>query len=138
MEAIKLTKNFTLKELCATNHPKFQDEPTTQQVVNLTYLCATALQPLRDYLEHPVIVTSGFRSPRLNKHVGGVSNSKHLQGFAADIHVRTEEHARKMFNFLKNIRQIDSCLFEHSNSVQWLHVQVSYNPKRIFNYNFYA
>lgn len=136
MEAVRLTKNFTLKELCSTNHPKFQDEPTTQQIVNLTYLCAAVLQPLRDYLGEPVIITSGFRSTRLNKHVGGVSNSLHTRGFAADIRIKSEQHAKKMFDFLKTIRQIDTCLIERSNSARWLHVQVSYNPRRIFNYNF--
>lgn len=136
METITLSKNFTLKELCASNYPKFQTQPTTQQICNLAYLCGSVLQPLREFLGQPVIITSGFRSKSLNKHVGGVSNSKHLQGFAADIHVKSEEHARKMFDFLKNIRQIDSCLFEQSSSVQWLHVQTSYNPRRIYNFNY--
>ena len=134
MEAVTLSKNFTLAELCATNYPKFQTQPTTQQICNLAYLCATVLQPLRDFLGEPVFITSGFRSQSLNKHVGGVANSKHLQGFAADIRIKSEAHARKMFDFLKNIRQIDTCLIERSISARWLHVQVSYNPRRTFNF----
>lgn len=138
MEAVRLSKNFTLKELCATNYPKFQSQPTTQQVANLAYLCATILQPLRTFLGEPVTITSGFRSASLNRHVGGDPNSRHLQGFAADIRIKSETHARKMFYFLKTIPHIDSCLIERSGSAKWLHVQTSYNPRRIYNFHYYV
>lgn len=136
MEAVRLSKNFTLKELCATNYSKFQSKPTTQQVANLAYLCAAILQPLRDFLGEPVTITSGFRSQTLNKYVGGVSYSRHLQGFAADIRVKNEAHARKMFDFIRRLDACDSVLIERSGAARWLHVQTSYNPRHIANFNY--
>lgn len=46
-----------------------------------------ALQQLRNYLGYPIIINSGYRCKRHNAKVGGVSNSQHLYGIAADIYV---------------------------------------------------
>ena len=117
---MKLSPNFTLEELTRTSYPRLQDVPTELQVMNMVYLCAAVLQPLRDAIGKPVQVTSGYRSARLNAHVGGVPNSYHLQGLAADIHV-------------------DSVLFEHAKSgSRWLHVQTKRlaQPRRLANFNY--
>ena len=136
MEKIRLSKNFTLAEMVATSFPAFQKPPTTQEIANLAYLCAAVLQPLRNSLGEPIIITSGFRSPSLNKYVGGVANSRHLNGFAADIRVKTEAHARRMYEILKKIPAVDSCLVERKGATRWLHVQTSYNPRGLFNFNY--
>jgi uncharacterized protein YcbK (DUF882 family) len=46
---------------------------------------AAELQHLRDINERPITINSGYRSPELNKKVGGSSNSYHMKGMAADI-----------------------------------------------------
>ena len=122
--------------MVATSFPAFQKPPTTQEIVNLAYLCAAVLQPLRNSLGEPIIITSGFRSPSLNKYVGGVANSRHLAGFAADIRVKNEAHARKMFDFIRRLDACDSVLIERSGAARWLHVQTSYNPRHIANFNY--
>ena len=60
-------------------------------IENLKALCMEVLQPLRDYLEKPVVISSGYRCSEVNKAVGGVSGSQHLKGEAADIHVENTE-----------------------------------------------
>lgn len=55
---------------------------------NVIRLCETVLQPLRDHLNVPIRVLSGYRSPEYNKKVGGVSRSTHLKGMAADIRAK--------------------------------------------------
>jgi hypothetical protein len=52
---------------------------------NLTQLCRTLLQPIRDHYRHAVFVNSGYRCRQLNAAVGGVSRSRHMSGRAADI-----------------------------------------------------
>lgn len=136
MEKIRLSKNFSLAEMVATSFPAFQKPPTTQEIANLAYLCAAVLQPLRNSLGEPIIITSGYRSPSLNKFVGGVANSRHLNGFAADIRVKSETHARRMFEILKKIPAVDCCLVERKGATRWLHVQTSYNPRGLFNFNY--
>ena len=136
---MRLSKNFTLQELMATSHGKLQDMPTGEVILNLTFLCARVLQPLRDTIGRPVYINSGYRSKRLNARVGGVPNSYHLRGLAADIHVDNEEHAKVLFDILKQNKWVDLVMREPSTrsssaaslrssseergTTGWLHVQ---------------
>ena len=90
----RLSKNFTLEEMVATSHKGLQDTPTLAVVQNLQKLCVLVLQPLRDAIGRPVYINSGYRSKRLNARVGGVPNSRHLQGRAADIHCDNLDYAK--------------------------------------------
>ena len=86
---IKLTPNFTLGEMTSTK-TGIANIPNVEQINKLRILCRDILEPLRQYLGGiPIIVDSGFRSPAVNESVGGVSNSQHLLGQAADIHCIT-------------------------------------------------
>ena len=116
---MKLSKNFTLEEMVATSHRKLQDTPTLEVVQNLQKLCVLVLQPLRDAIGRPVYINSGYRSKRLNARVGGVPNSYHLRGLAADIHVDNDEHAKVLFDILRQNKYVDLVLKE----ARWLHVQ---------------
>ena len=98
---MKLSKNFTLEEMVATSHKGLQDTPTLEVVQNLQKLCVLVLQPLRDTLGAPVYINSGYRSKRLNARVGGVPNSRHLQGRAADIHCDNLDYAKVIFDILR-------------------------------------
>lgn len=51
---------------------------------NLRRLCENLLEPLRTHLDTPIQITSGYRTPKHNRLVGGVANSAHLHGLAAD------------------------------------------------------
>ena len=84
----KLSDNFTLRELtksATANRLKINNTPNEQEVQKLTQLAQTILQPIRDKYGKPIVVTSGFRCEKLNKAVGGVKNSQHVLGEAADI-----------------------------------------------------
>jgi zinc D-Ala-D-Ala carboxypeptidase len=86
----RLSDNFSLHELLASQvATRFgyteQFNPSPQVIYNLKLLCVHVLQPLRNSLEYPLRVTSGYRCPRLNEQIGGSRNSQHLQGKAADI-----------------------------------------------------
>ncbi|KJZ18050.1 hypothetical protein TW80_15785 [Loktanella sp. S4079] len=54
-------------------------------VENLTRLCRQVLQPAIDHFDLPLFVTSGYRCPTLNTEIGGLPDSQHLRGEAADI-----------------------------------------------------
>ncbi len=116
---MKLSKNFTLEEMVATSHRGLQDTPTLTVVQNLQKLCVLVLQPLRDAIGRPVYINSGYRSKQLNARVGGVPNSYHLRGLAADIHVDNDEHAKVLFDILRQNKYVDLVLKE----ARWLHVQ---------------
>jgi len=79
----QLTKNFKLSEFLKTNH-KIELKPNSDVILNLRLLCVYVLQPLRDEIEQPIIITSGWRSKELNRIVNGSNSSQHLTGHAAD------------------------------------------------------
>lgn len=77
---MQLTTNFNLNEWKCKDGTPVPDEyiPNVIEV-------AKNLQVLRDYLKTPIIINSGYRTPAYNKKVGGVPNSMHIFGKAADI-----------------------------------------------------
>lgn len=86
---MRITKNFTLCELTKSEYATRKGIDNTapnEAVVNLVILTKKVLQPIRDKLG-PVIVTSGYRSPELNRAVGGSKTSDHCRGVAVDFEV---------------------------------------------------
>lgn len=80
---MQLTENFNLNEFqckCGCKMPYTVEKNIIQLADNL--------QVLRDYLNKPIKLTNSFRCPTHNKNVGGVKNSQHLLGIAADIKVK--------------------------------------------------
>lgn len=127
---MKLSPHFTLQELTTTSHPDLQDEPSVEVIINLVYLCAVVLEPLRKMIGHPVRINSGYRSARLNKEVGGVPNSYHLTGRAADIFCKSLGDARLILVCLRDIPQVDLAMIEKKRGF-WVHVQTSDTPRHI-------
>ena len=85
---MKLTENFTLKEMTNSSTAErngIDNTPDSGVISKLEALCRLILQPIRDAYGKTIIVTSGYRSPELNRAVGGASNSQHTYGEAADI-----------------------------------------------------
>jgi len=121
---MRLSRNFTLAEMVATSHPRLQDTPRLAVVQNLQRLCVLVLQPLRDTLGAPVYINSGYRSERLNARVGGVLNSRHLQGKAADIHCDNLDYAKVIFDILRQNSNVDKVLLERKGHSTWVHVQM--------------
>lgn len=134
---------FTLKELTKSSTAtrlKIDNTPNEEVFRNLQYGVQMVLDPLRRIHQQPIIITSGYRCAQLNKAVGGVPNSWHTKGNAADIHIKDENEAREIFNILKTLPSVDTALFEHSRQSQWIHVQWDMNktPRHHYNFNFRA
>ena len=79
-----LSPHFTVGELCRTAHAGIDNTPNQDAVYHLTSLCQLVLEPLRAKFG-PLWVSSGYRCPALNKAIGGVHDSAHVFGFAADV-----------------------------------------------------
>ena len=132
---IKLSPHFSLFEMTATSR-KVENTPSVEAVVNLCRLCNEVLEPARKIYGRPIIVTSGYRCPKLNAIVGGVPTSRHLTGQAADLRVESKELGRKLFDALKTLPAIDELLFEHKGSARWIHVAWSEQPRHKINFNY--
>ena len=116
MENIKLSEHFMLSEFL--NLKKYPDNnPTVQQISNMIYGCRNLLEPARQVVG-PIIINSGFRNSRVNALVGGVSNSQHLQGCAADIRPKYPIQFQHLVDFLKVHELTDQLLTGNG----WLHI----------------
>lgn len=125
-----LSHNFWLHEFVVSetaNKLGIDNTPPPSAIENLRMLCVNVLQPARDQIGRPFKITSGYRCARLNKAVGGVANSKHLTGHAADIAVNGTVQAHYWAQVLAKQQTCDKVIIEHK-AVYWLHVQWSFAP----------
>lgn len=134
---------FTLEEFIRSSTAqrlKIDNTPSDEVIRNIEYGVQMVLDPLRRILQAPIIITSGYRCAELNKAVGGVSNSWHTKGNAADIRVKDEEEAKAIFQSLKTLPSVDTVLFEHSAHSIWMHVQwdMERTPRHHYNFNYQA
>lgn len=128
MRDLILTKNFRLSEFEASTTAKalgIANVADVQTAINLQQLCINVLQPLRDMLSEPLIINSGYRCKQLNSAVGGVKNSQHLTGEAADIHCPSAEYADKLMKIIRENFDFDQLIRERASrtsKVYWIHV----------------
>ena len=128
MSNIHLTPHFTLAEFC--NPQKYPaNVPSTQQTANMIYGCRNLLEPARKSISCTIIINSGFRNADVNRRVGGVRNSQHLQGCAADIRPKDPQQFQHLVSFLKACEFTDQLL----TGPGWLHISWSpFRPPRHF------
>jgi len=87
---MKLSKNFTLEEFLISQTAErhaIDMTPSDEVIGNLTTVVETILQPLRDLVGSPLVISSGFRPLELNTRIGGSKTSAHVTGRAADFRV---------------------------------------------------
>ena len=128
-ENIQFTTNFSLYELLLTSHRRFDEEqynPPAEVIENLRALCVNVLQPLRDALNSPVNLNSGYRCPSLNQAIGGARNSQHMTGHAADIIDLNNGNE----NLFKKIKQLNLPFDQMIDEFDFRWVHVSYDPVR--------
>lgn len=128
-----LSPNFTLASMIRSNTAtqyNIDNTPDAASLKNLTELCKTILEPIRKAIgDQPIIVSSGYRSPRLNAHpkVGGVTTSAHCYGLAADITAPRFGDPKTLAIFIadflkKNKIPFDQVIYEHVGNSKWVHV----------------
>ena len=125
---MKLTEHFSLAELVASQvatRKGIDNAPGPAIIANLTRLAAL-LEQVRALVGGPITVSSGYRSPALNRAVGGAASSAHVLGLAADI--STNKLAPKALALL--IRQsgivFDQLIYEGT----WVHIALSAGAPR--------
>lgn len=105
--------------------------PTSVEVIdNIDKLIDQVLEPLRLKYGKPIHVTSGYRSVQLNKALGGVDNSYHIKGLAADIMgtPRTREESAKIYCLIKQMKlpvcELIAEDLDEKGLPLWVHVSV--------------
>lgn len=128
---MKLTNNFALREVEYSHMAVFLgiNNSATQDVIsNARKFAQLVLQPVREKIGMPFDVSSWYRSPALNKAVGGSVTSSHLTGMAVDFTIRgmtAQETFDAVLVALKDMRiQFDQLLLEHNTKTgaRWVHL----------------
>ena len=123
-----LTPHFKLSEFIKSSTAtarKIDNTPSQEVISNLQALCQNVLEPLREYFNCPIIIGSGYRSPALNKAVGGVKNSQHMTGQAADIHIPDTATGSAWFEWMEDNLLFDQLIKEKSTKTSksfWIRV----------------
>ena len=104
------------------NEPSVDERATIVRNINL--LVDNVLDPVRDMVNAPIIITSGYRCPQVNRLVGGVDNSQHMSGCAADFHVMgfTPSMMYEVFLYIFNTLEYDQLIYYRSKNI----IHVSY------------
>ena len=151
MKNLQLSKHFTLSEFtrsATAERLHIDNTPSEDVIQNLRTLCTEVLEPLRVHVCQPIIVSSGYRCPQLNTAVGGVRNSQHTTGQAADLAAPTVDSQgkrlsseqslsllREWMRWTINNLSFDQCIMEHRKNkngtvTHWLHISFSKTRNR--------
>lgn len=131
-----LSPHFSLEELtrsdaAAALDPPDANQPTAEHEANMGAYLATGLEAARVVLgDRAMMVHSGYRNPRVNRAVGGVPNSAHALGFAADIEaigLTSLEAAKILAADAGFMRLVDQLIHETSRDI----VHLSFDPHRL-------
>ena len=133
----KLSEHFSLGEFTRSKYPEVYNIPSHEAIANLKRLCVwlevlrkTSPGPSEGGEPKPIIINSGYRSPQLNRKVGGAANSNHLTGCAVDIRTSGYEqaicYAAILINYANESGQeFDELLIEKNRyGAVWLHFAV--------------
>lgn len=121
-------KYFSIEELCASDTAelkKIDNTPNADARLRMQRLIEQLLDPIRAAWGGPIMVTSGYRSSELNKKVGGVSNSQHMKGEAADITVGSVGDNKRLFDKIVELQKAGKIAFDQlidESNYDWVHV----------------
>ena len=131
---MQLSEHFALGEFTKSNHPEVYNIPSHVAIENMRRVCVW-LEALRQ-AQGPIVINSGYRSPQLNKKVGGVATSNHVTGCAVDIRCSGAEQAIRyatiLMDYANESKQDYDELFIEKNKYgrYWVHFAVRPSDNR--------
>ena len=134
-----LSKNLSLKEAITSQtatRKKIDNTPSEAVIDSLKHIAVNVFQKVRDHFGKPIRISSGYRSPALNKAVGGSKSSQHVTGEALDIQGTNDLTNADIFYYIKDNLNFDQLIWEYGNDDEpaWVHVSLrrSGNRKQVF------
>jgi hypothetical protein len=135
---MKITEHVSYKEAIKSNtaiRKGIENIPSGEQMENIKLLCENVFEPLREHVGGPIAINSLFRSPELNRAIGGSSTSQHcaINGAAIDI---DDTYGRMsnadMFKFIKDNLDFDQMIWEYGDddNPDWVHVSYKKRDNR--------
>ena len=131
---MNLSKNLTLAEVIRSESAKrngIDNTPTAKHLENLKVIANNVFQPIREHFKTPIVISSGYRSDKLNRLVPGTSlTSQHSTGEALDIDMDgTKIKNSQIFNYIKDNLEFDQLIWELGDVINPAWVHVSYKAE---------
>jgi len=102
-----------------------KNNPNAEQMENMVAIAEKVFEPLRMWVGGPIKINSFFRSPELNKAIGGSGKSQHCHGQAIDLDDTFGNATNaEMYEFIKQNLDFDQMIWEFGddNNPDWVHV----------------
>jgi hypothetical protein len=132
---MQLSDNLSLKEVIKSDTAiknGIDNNPTEEHLKALKTIANEVFQPVRDYFDVPIYVSSGYRSKALNSVIKGSATSQHCKGEALDLDADVFGRVTnaEIYNYIKDNLDFDQLIWEfgNDNEPNWVHV--SYDPKK--------
>ena len=128
----RISKHISAKEGVHSNtatRRKIKNEPNSVQLAAMKAVAEKVFEPLREHFDEPIRVNSFFRSPNLNKAIGGSRTSQHCLGEAIDMDGTNGITNKQLFDYIKDNLEFDQLIWEFGTdkNPDWVHV--SYKAK---------
>jgi len=123
---MKLSDHVTLAEFEHTSQ-NIPNKMNEAQIASATLLCNKVFEPLRLYLGRAITISSGYRSPALNRAIGGSATSQHSKAEAIDVNI-----GAKGFFYIKDNLEFDQLIWEFGTDHEpaWVHVSYKKSGNR--------
>ena len=102
-----------------------KNNPNAEQMENMVAIAEEVFEPLRMWVGGPIKINSFFRSPELNKAIGGSGKSQHCHGQAIDLDDTFGKATNaEMYEFIKKNLDFDQMIWEFGDdeNPDWVHV----------------
>ena len=110
-----ISKHISLKEATKSNTAQrlgIENFPNNDTLIQMQALAENIFEPLREHVGGPIYITSFYRSPELNKAIGGSSKSQHCLGQAIDVDdVLGRATNKEMFEYIKDNLDFDQLIW---------------------------
>jgi len=125
---MNISKHISYKEAVYSRTAQRRDiynHPENYQTDNMRIIAEEVFEPLRTWVGGPIKINSFFRSPDLNKAIGGSGKSQHCHGQAIDLDDTFGRATNaEMFDFIKQHLDFDQIIWEFGDedNPDWVHV----------------
>lgn len=134
---MNISEHISMKEALRSNTAKrlgINNMPDNDTLINMQITAQHIFEPLRNHFNEPIYISSFYRSPELNKAIGGSTSSQHCIGEAIDIDdVYSKASNVDFFNYIKNRLEFDQLIWEFGDdeNPSWVHASYALGKNRM-------